>query len=129
MRSDAVHNPTTVGEARPRPTRPAWLLPALAAALLATALVLAGVVSASTVLSFAAFGGMMLMHLGGHGHGGHGSGRIDGHGGVGQDLSPRSDHSQPALPDSRTEGEASHPEQDKGSGTTHDDEHGAHACH
>ena len=54
-----------------------WLLPALAIGVLAIGLVVAGVVSLSTVLYAGAFGGMLLMHLGGHGHG-HGNG---GHGG------------------------------------------------
>lgn len=64
-----------VGQKR---SRPRWLLPALLVAAVAGGLVLAGVVSLSTVLSAGLFGGMILMHLGGHGghggHAGHGSG-------------------------------------------------------
>ena len=53
-------------------SRPRWLLPALVAVGIAVALVLAGVVSLSTVLYVGMFGGMMLMHVGGHGdHGAH----------------------------------------------------------
>lgn len=42
------------------------------AGLLAMGLVIAGLVSASTAISAGLVGGMLLMHLGGHGHGGHG---------------------------------------------------------
>ena len=53
--------------------RQRWALVGIPVALVAGLLVLAGVVSPSTVLYAGAFGGMMLMHLGGHGsHGGHG---------------------------------------------------------
>jgi hypothetical protein len=62
----------------PAPARPWWLLPALLAGALAAGLVIAGLVSPSTAISVGLVGGMMLMHLGGHGHGGHG-----GHGGGG----------------------------------------------
>lgn len=84
------------------PARPRWLLPGLAAALVAAGLVVAGVVSLSTMLYIAVFGGMLLMHLGGHGHGGHGGGGHSEHGAQGggemsddHDLSRRSDGSQP----------------------------------
>lgn len=56
------------------PTRRWWLLPTLIAGLLAVGLVIAGLVSPSTAISAGLFGGMLLMHLGGHGHGGHGGG-------------------------------------------------------
>ncbi len=62
----------------PAPARPWWLLPALVAGALAAGLVIAGLVSPSTAISAGLLGGMLLMHLGGHGHGGHG-----GHGGGG----------------------------------------------
>jgi hypothetical protein len=66
--------------------RPRWLLPALLTLTITVALVAAGFVSLSTVLYVGLFGGMILMHLGGHGaHGGHGGrgghGRADGHAG------------------------------------------------
>lgn len=64
--------------------RPCWLVPAIIIATVAGGLVVAGVVPLSTVLSAGLFGGMILMHLGGHGshgsHGGHaahGSGPAD----------------------------------------------------
>jgi len=70
-----------VGQKR---ARPRWLLPALIIAIVAGGLVLAGIVPLSTVLSAGLFGGMILMHVGGHGgHGGqgghaaHGSGSAD----------------------------------------------------
>jgi hypothetical protein len=57
--------------------RPRWLVPGLAVGLVVAALLVAGVVSLSTVLYVGLFGGMILMHVGGHGgHGGHA-----GHGG------------------------------------------------
>lgn len=60
---------------RPRFRRPRWLLPALAAGLVAAALYFAGLVPLSTLLYAGMAGGMLLMHLGGHGmHGGHGGG-------------------------------------------------------
>lgn len=61
---------------RPPAWRPRWLVPGLvvAVAVIVGALVVAGVVSASTVLYAGLVGGMMLIHLGGHGHGGHGGG-------------------------------------------------------
>ncbi len=53
--------------------RQRWALVGVPVALTAALLVLTDVVSLSTVLYAGAFGGMMLMHLGGHGsHGGHG---------------------------------------------------------
>ena len=55
-----------------RTRRPRWLLPVLVAAVLAIALVIGGVLPASLVLYAFATGGMLLMHVGGHG--GHGSG-------------------------------------------------------
>ncbi len=57
---------------------PRWLLPGLAIAIVGAGLVLAGVVSISTVLFLGFFGGMILMHTGGHGaHGGHESSAPD----------------------------------------------------
>ena len=62
----------------PAPARPWWLLPTILAGALAAGLVIAGFVSPSTAISAGLFGGMMLMHLGGHGHGGHGGPGGDG---------------------------------------------------
>lgn len=52
--------------------RPWWLLPGVAGAIVLAGLVLAGVVAASTVLYLGVFGGIMLVCMRGHGHGGHG---------------------------------------------------------
>jgi hypothetical protein len=54
--------------------RPRWLLPALALALIAAALLATGILTPSSLLSIGLFGGMIGMHLFGHGaHGGHGA--------------------------------------------------------
>ena len=53
--------------------RSRWLVPGVAVVTLVATLVVAGIIPLSTVLSLGLFGGMMLMHLGGHGiHGSHG---------------------------------------------------------
>ena len=83
--------PTAIGGASTVPAHPRWLLPVLAAGIVALALVVTGVLSASTVLYAGLFGGMLLMHLGGHGgHGGHGGGPAGpaGHGGHGAPGEP-----------------------------------------
>ncbi len=52
--------------------RPRWMYPALAVAAIAAALLYLGIVTPSTLLSIGLFGGMIGMHLFGHGgHGGH----------------------------------------------------------
>src|SRR5512136_2255651 len=52
--------------------RPVWMLPALVLGLIVAGLVVMGVVSLSAVVSIGLLGGMLVMHLGGHGmHGGH----------------------------------------------------------
>ena len=52
--------------------RPRWLLPVLLGAALGLGLAIFGIVPISTLLYAAVFGGMILMHVGGHGsHGGH----------------------------------------------------------
>jgi hypothetical protein len=98
--------------------RPGWLLPALAIGLLAIGLVVAGVVSLSTVLYAGAFGGMMLMHLGGHGHaGGHGNDLSRGSGGSQQRRTGSGDEL-----DDRA---ANQPNRNE----SHDDQHSSHGCH
>ncbi len=84
-----VHNPTyepasADPDAEEAPlrssTRPRWVAPALAIGAVVVALVVAGVVPLSTALYGGLFGGMMLMHLGGHGgHGDHGGGHEAAH--------------------------------------------------
>jgi hypothetical protein len=130
-RSDsAATDRTQSGAARPR-----WLLPGLAAAFVAAALVVTGVVSLSTMFYVAAFGGMLLMHLGGHGHGSHSGGGHAGHGGHGsaataddQDLSGRSGGSQPLRSALGDELDDRAPNQSR-SETNDDDQHSPHRCH
>lgn len=139
-----VHDPATHGGAtRPEPAatgaasmraaRPWWLLPGLAVGIIAAALVVAGVLSPSTVLYAALFGGMILMHTGGHGHGGHGGGGHQGHGGGttqdGEDLRRRSSGSQASESGSDAgldQRAANDPEKSE---TDDHDQHGPHGCH
>ncbi len=126
---------------RPDPAiaRPRWLLPALAAVVVATGLVVAGVVSASTVLSVALFGGMLLMHIGGHGHGGHGGHGEAGPGGHGghdergvvrdEDLSGGSGGSQSARPGFNDGPDDRASEDQNRNETTDRDQHPSHTCH
>ena len=65
--------PVAAGGTATTASRPRWLLPGLVAGIVVGALVVAGVLSFSTVLYAGLLGGMLLMHLGGHGgHRGHG---------------------------------------------------------
>lgn len=144
-----IHDPATHGdEARlPRSagvpsiaaTRPRWLLPGILVALVAGGLVVAGVVSLSAVLYAGLFGGMILMHMGGHGHGGHGGAGHAGGGHAGgghvdgadepEDLSRRSSGAQPAEPgfaaglDQRARDDSTTSE------TEDHDQHSSHGCH
>ena len=136
-----VRHPSAADESRPRgaratgggartSTRPRWLLPALGAGTIAAALVVAGVLSFSSVLYLALFGGMFLMHAGGHGSrdGGH-----DAHGaeeaGDAQDLRRPSSSSQPTAPDSEGGLDAPAPLDRTGSEADDHDQHGSHGCH
>ena len=93
---------TPAGKDQPTSSLPRWLVPGLLVALVAGVLVAAGVVPLSVVFYAAVFGGMILMHAGGHG--GHGGG----HGGHGnrttsaEDLSQHSSDSQSLPPGSAT---------------------------
>ncbi len=140
MQGSAVAAPNRGGATSTGPARPRWLVPGLLIALIAGGLVVAGVVSMSTVLYAGLFGGMILMHMGGHGHGGHSHG---GHGGDvasghpgrssetsdGDDLSRGSHGSQP--PDSRSV--AGLDERAANESTTSEterhDQHSSHGCH
>lgn len=52
-------------------SRPRWLVPGVLVVITGAGLVLAGVIPFSTAVSAGLIGGMLLMHLGGHGgHGG-----------------------------------------------------------
>ena len=62
----SVHPARATGSTRPR-----WLLPALVGGIAVAALVVYGILPPSAVLYAGLFGGMFLMHRGGHGgHGG-----------------------------------------------------------
>ncbi len=129
-------DPTTRRGVEGRSTRPRWLLPGLAVGIVAAALVAAGVLSLSIVLYAGLFGGMILMHAGGHGgHGGHGGrgGARDGGGDLtssdAEDLRERSSGSQ-------SRGSASDGGLDDRAATdgrrneTDDhDQHSSHGCH
>lgn len=117
-------------------SRPRWLVPGLVIAVIVGGLVLAGVVSLSTVLYAGLFGGMMLMHMGGHGHGGHGGGgpgrghSLHGDGADGaEDLSRRSSGAQPGESGSTTGLDRRVPDDSTTSETEDDDQHRAHGCH
>ncbi len=71
--SDGLPVGVPVGRSRPR-----WLVPGLLVVIAGAGLVLAGVISFSTAVSAGLIGGMLLMHLGGHGgHGAHSGGQSD----------------------------------------------------
>lgn len=78
-----AHDHGSEDAVRPRTIRrPRWLVPAVGVGVVAGGLVLAGVIPLTTMIYAGLFGGMLLMHLGGHGgHGGHGA--HDGPGGLG----------------------------------------------
>lgn len=110
-------------------TRPRWLLPGIVAALIVGGLVIAGVVSLSTVIYAGLFGGMMLMHVGGHGHGAHGGGGHASHATDGEDLSPHSLGSQPSDTRSSSKLVDRVPTDSTTNETEHDDQHSSHGCH
>ena len=114
------HGPTASGGAPMASARPRWLLPTLAVGIIAAALVVAGVLPFSTVIYAGLFGGMLLMHAGGHGgHGGHGGG----HGGHGGGHEGHGGGTAGA-------GDLSQPSDDPNGSETHDhDQRNAHSCH
>ena len=128
--------PGVIGGTPTTAVRPRWLMPGLLVVIGAAGLVVAGVLSLSTVLYAGLFGGMILMHLGGHGgHGAHGGGG-GGHGGHeddptndAEDLSARP--SGPQAPGSVVKGEleAWASTDRRGSETVNHDEHRSHGCH
>ena len=141
-----AHDPSTHRDSRPAPATagarttsalPRWLLPALAVGIVAAGLVVACVVSLSTVIYAGLFGGMILMHVGGHGgHGGHGgpagSGSHSGQGAAASrnvELSQLSPGSQPG-PARSTSGLDDRASDDPNRSETHDhDQRNAHSCH
>ncbi len=120
LREQATRLEAPLGTIRPR-----WLLPGLVAGLVLAGLVLAGVLSLSTVVYAGLFGGMILMHLGGHGgHGGHG-----GDASRDEALSRPSPGSQPGRSRS-TSGLGDRAADDpRGSETQDHDQRSSHSCH
>jgi hypothetical protein len=121
--------PGAIAGAKTTAVRPRWLLPGLFIVVAAGALVIAGVLSLSTVIYAGMFGGMILMHLGGHGvHGGghvaHGDSTPDT-----ENLSARSSgHERPRSelkgePDDRVSTDR------PGNETDDHDQHSSHGCH
>lgn len=109
-------------------SRPRWLMPGVAVVLVAGGLVAAGVLSLSTVLTLGLFGGMMFMHLGGHGmHGGHGGG--GGHGSHEGGMGARRalDRDQGAREDAEPDAESDADHQARK--TPDDGQRSAHGCH
>lgn len=121
---------TATAAAPTGPARPRWLLPGLAGAVVVGALVLAGAVSLSTVLYAGLIGGMLLMHVGGHGHGGHGHG---GHGSDREasagDLSEGSSDPQPGRAGSSAGLDRRADDHSEANRTHDDDRHPSHGCH
>jgi hypothetical protein len=116
-------------------TRPRWLVPGIAVGVVVAGLVLAGVVSLSTALYAGLFGGMLVMHLGGHGmHGGHGGGGHGGPPGGGSSSDGRAPSkpqrmSQPDEPGSLGETGNVDPDEGPGIETPQHDQRGSHGCH
>lgn len=117
--------------------RPRWLLPGIVGAVFVGGLVVAGVVSPSVALYVGLFGGMILMHTGGHNHGGHGG---SSQGGAGRE--PRGDRADDAADLSSHSSAAHDPESGSGAGldararndsatseTQDDDQHTSRGCH
>ena len=113
-----------------RPSQaPGWLMPALVGVPLVGALLVFGVLSPSSLLYIGLFGGMMLVCMGSHGHGG-GAGDHADHSAMSaeRDLSPHSSGAQPAESgsvglDDRAANDA------KASETDDHDQHSSHGCH
>ena len=136
-----IHDPATHADGgrphpayidAPRSSRPRWLLPGLVIGLVLGGLVVAGAVPLSTVVYAGLFGGMILMHVGGHGHGSHGS-----HDSASQDRAPsdrddlslRSPGSQPAEAVSARGLEERADRTPTRGENANDDQHGPHGCH
>jgi hypothetical protein len=115
--------------------RPSWLLLALVASLIGASLVVAGVVSAEVAIYVGVFGAMMLMHIGGHGHGAHGVDIRDdqsagpaGHPRGSEDLDQARSTTQPLAPPSVAERQRSTAETPE-AGETARDGHPGRGCH
>ncbi len=78
-------------------SRPRWLLPAIAVAAAAAALLYLGVLTPSSLLTIGLFGGMIGMHLFGHGsHAGHGGHEAHGGNPAADGQTPGAEADRPA---------------------------------
>ena len=128
----AASDPAPLGRNPATLTRPWWLLPGVVGALVVGSLVVAGIVSLSTVLYLGLFGGMMLMCMGGHGHGGHGGQGHDAHGSApdeNESLSQRSSSAQPSGSGSAAGLDRRATYDPTTSETERHDQHSSHGCH
>ena len=123
-KDSGVHAARATGSTRPR-----WLLPAVVGAIGVIVLVWYGILSPSAVLSGGLIGGMLLMHVGGHGghagKGDHGDGAQTGPQAVrGASDDPGRDRTDSAaVPGRSTTNDSNRSE-------THDDgQGGSHGCH
>lgn len=143
VHDQATHGPASDGQppgrAAANPTRPRWLLPGIVGAVVVGALVVGGVIPLNAVLYAGLFGGMLLMHGGGHGHG-HGGNANTGHGAHGSppgdatagDLSRRSSGAQGATSGSEMEPHDGAVDRSTAGETKHDDQQDqnrSRSCH
>ena len=112
---------------------PRWLVAALVGVPVVGAILIFGILSPTLLLYAGLLGGMMLMCMGGHGHGSHGGAGHASHAGDAsdnrEDLSPRSPGSQ--LPDAGSvRGLDKRADSDPMTSENFDDDkHSSHGCH
>jgi len=145
-----VHDPSThgaldAGDSAPPArgsmplTQRRWFVPGLVGAAVIGGLVVAGVLSLEAVLYIGLFGGMLLMHAGGHGHGGHGGGHGGSHGGshaghgsggdsMTKNLRSDSSDAQPDAAGSETRLGSRAGDDSMEDRTNNDDQHTSHGC-
>lgn len=138
-----THDPAaTTDSRRPSPrspgvtsvtaNRPRWLLPGLLMVFIAATLVVAGVLSLSTAIYAGLFGGMVLMHVGGHGgHGAHQGGHAAQRESTPDPETLSADSSGPQAPRSDSERELVDRASTNrhGNETEDHDQHSPHGCH
>ena len=131
----AAHNdsrrPQPAGAAGTNRTaaRPRWLLPGVAVGVVALGLVVLGILPLAVVVYTGLFGGMMLMHMGGHGcHGGH-AGHPDDSTGDAENLSARSSRPQANGTDSTSGLDDRAATDPHGKEPDDHDQNSTHGCH
>ncbi len=127
--------PATVPTVAPS-VRPRWLLPIALGGIVVGALVAGGFLALSTVLYAGLIGGMLLMHMGGHGHGGHGhgghghgDGEKGGPGSASADLSKGSSNAQQEMTGSVAGFDARATNETMENGNHDRDRHSSSTCH